>query len=288
VRERLVVLGLGQRVDRAELLAAALQALDARRAGRRPSRVQRLGGGSASSPSARASASSSVAASARRRAPAGRGPRRGDRVAALAQAAWISASSAAHARSAAATPSPASRSAAARRRAPRRAPRRLQRAASAATRRSARAQRAVATRRRQALDPRARSARSRRGALGHAALGGELALDLGAAHGRLALLGRLAALVDEPRRAALLLAAARGRGRRRARAVGLVARRVGAGDRAAGGLDAASAACSACTAASDSRDERVAAVALGEHALRPPRGAWRSSRVKPNHARPRA
>ena len=81
---------------------------------------------------------------------------------------------------------------------------------------------------RQALDARGALGALARGPLGHAALGGELALDLRAAHGRLALVGRLAALVDEPRRAALLLDGLRPGAVGVAQgAIGLVARRVG-------------------------------------------------------------
>ena len=66
------------------------------------------------------------------------------------------------------------------------------------------------------------------GALGDAALGGELAIELRAAHRRRALQRRLAALGDEPRRAARVLLGAGERARAVApRAVGLLAGAVG-------------------------------------------------------------
>ncbi len=121
------------------------------------------------------------------------------------------------------------------------------------------------------------------GALGDAALGGQLALELCAADGRGALLRRLAALLDEPAGAAGVLlrggplavgvaqravgglAGAVGRGDRLARALGGGARRVLAPD---GGLGR--------------RDELVAAVALrpGRAPRRPrrPAGARRPRR----------
>ena len=126
------------------------------------------------------------------------------------------------------------------------------------------------------------------GAVGDAPLGRELALDLGAADGGGALLRRGAALLDQPGGAAL------GLGGGGALAVGLAARR-GRLPRAI-----ASAAATACAAASTA----LIGLLLGLHrrsdsAMResrrlrsartrswPPVGAWRSSRVAANQARP--
>jgi hypothetical protein len=76
VRERLVVLGLRERVDRAELLAPALEALDALAQLDDLLVGQRLLGGLGGQPSRSASAPSSWSASPPGRGPAARGPRR--------------------------------------------------------------------------------------------------------------------------------------------------------------------------------------------------------------------
>ena len=115
----------------------------------------------------------------------------------------------------------------------------------------------------------ARSARSRAARSATPALGGELARDLRAAHGRLALVGRLAALVDEPRGAALLLGGLRAGAIGVAHgAIGLVARGVGRLHRRRGGLDAGQRALLGLHGALGLAHQRVAAVALGQHALR--------------------
>ena len=141
VRERLVVLLLGQRVDRAELLAAALQALDAgveRRALARPGAAPRPARRRGRASSARP-VSSALGVLRRGRAPAARAtsPRVTSSPRCLS-AAWTCASSAAHARSSAASFSPAARSAAARPRAPRRGARSPRRRRSQRARRAAR------------------------------------------------------------------------------------------------------------------------------------------------------
>ena len=107
------------------------------------------------------------------------------------------------------------------------------------------------------------------GALGDAALGGQLAVDLRAAHGGRAFQRRLAALGDEPRRAARVLLGAGERARPvAAGAVGLLARGVGGAHGLLGELARPP---SRASSARDGRvargDELLAAVALGEHAL---------------------
>ena len=178
----------------------------------------------------------------------------------------------AHARSALATPSPASRSASSS------ASSASTRAATASERARERRDETVGDRQqrpiadesgRQALDARGALGALARGPLGHAALGGELALDLRAAHGGLALVGRLAALVDEPRRAALLLDGLRPGAIGVAQgAIGLVARRVGRLHGRRGGLDGGQRALLGLHGALGLAHERIAPVALGQHALR--------------------
>ena len=117
---------------------------------------------------------------------------------------------------------------------------------------------------------RARSARSRRRPLGDAPLGGELALDLGAAHrgGALAAgAARRCSISQAARRSA-----SRGLGARRGRPRGARGRpRRGVASAAATAAAAASTAAErvllGCAAGSVSAIERVAAVALGQHAL---------------------
>ncbi len=106
------------------------------------------------------------------------------------------------------------------------------------------------------------------GALGEAALGGERGADLGPAGGQRPLVGRPAALLDQVDGVALGLArlvarAAGGPGE----AVGLVARRVGGLDLLAARLDGRQRGVLGLRRALDLRDERVAPVALGEHAV---------------------
>ena len=106
------------------------------------------------------------------------------------------------------------------------------------------------------------------GALGDAALGGQLALELCAAHGGGALLRRLAALLDEPAGAAGVLL----RGGPLAvgvaqRSVGGLAGAVGLGDRLARALGGGARRVLATDGGLGRRDELVAAVALGQDAL---------------------
>ena len=249
VLERLLVLGLRERVDGAELLAAALQALDAG--------VQRgalvLGSGSSDGSGSRPSLVARrgelllgvlrVVAGALRLDLAA-----GDGLAALAQAAWTRDSSAAHSRSSAASFSPAALSA-------------LSSASSASTRVASSSRRrlqrggealgdrlellvALERGRCSCSSRRARSARSRSRALGEPALGRDRRLDLRLAVRARALVGRGAALLDDPARVALglrgLVAGPRGGA---GLAVDRVARGVGLGDLGLRGLDRAGAAC---------------------------------------------
>ena len=107
------------------------------------------------------------------------------------------------------------------------------------------------------------------GALGDAALGGQLALELRAAHGRLALLRAPAALLDQPRGAALGSSVASARARSASRSARSASSRVASAacDGVRGGLDGAQRRLLGLHGALGLGDQRVAAVALGEHAL---------------------
>jgi hypothetical protein len=242
MRERLVVLGLGQRVDRPQLLAAALQALDAYAQGRGRLGIERLRGRLGLEAKALGEPAQLVGGVALGIADLlGRDLGRRDRFPALAQA-----------------PLDVGLLGRARAQGGRHTLARLaigrqlgvERFDARADRAEARGQRldelpgrgqqgAVAHQRRgQPLDARGALGPVAGRALGHAALGRQLTLELGAAHGGLALVGSLAALLDEPRRAALLLGGlgACPIGVAQA-AIGLVARGVGGLDGAGGGLD---------------------------------------------------
>jgi hypothetical protein len=127
-----------------------------------------------------------------------------------------------------------------------------------------------------------RSAALARGPLGDAALGGELALQLGAADRGLALLGLLAALVDEPRRAPLVLLRLRaGAVGVAAGAVGLLARGVGPGDRGLGLVDRAADAVLGLDRALGLGDERSRRLRSASTRSPPPDATRRSSRACP-------
>jgi hypothetical protein len=235
VGKRLVVLGLGQRVDRPELLAAALQALDPRAqalGGRRVQRFRRrlglqpqplrerpqllggvvlgvagllganLGGGDRLPTLAQARLDLRLLG--RARAQLG-----GDTLTGLAVGGELGVED---------LDPRAHRG--------QRALEDLDQAARGGQQRAVALERAL-----QPFDPRGPLGPLASGALGHALLGGELALQLGAAHRRLALVGRLAPLLDQPCRPALLL------GRLSAGAVGIAQRAVGLVTGGVGGLD---------------------------------------------------
>ena len=109
-------------------------------------------------------------------------------------------------------------------------------------------------------------------ALGEAALGGELALELRTAHRLGAVGGRLAALLEQPRAPALGLDGLRALPVHRAQGqVGLLTRRVGLLDRRAGGLDRDLRLCACGRVRLGAGDELFAAVALCQQALAPAR-----------------
>ena len=120
----------------------------------------------------------------------------------------------------------------------------------------------------QARDPACALGALALGALGHAALGCELAVDLGTAHRRRAFERRLAALGDEPRGAPCVLLGGGERARAvAADAVGLLARRVGGADGLLGDLAGALRDLLGGDRRTACGDQLLAAVALGEHAL---------------------
>ena len=194
VRERLVVLGLGQRVDRPELLAAALQALDARAQAVGGLGVERLGGRlrlEAQARGERAELRGGLVLGVAHLLGADLGGR--DGVAALAQAVLdlgllggARAQGGGH---------PLARLAVGQQLGVERLDAHGDGLQGAGQRRDQavrhRQQRPIAHEGgREALDARRPLGALARGALGHPALGGELTGDLGPAHGRLALLGR--------------------------------------------------------------------------------------------------
>ena len=119
------------------------------------------------------------------------------------------------------------------------------------------------------------------GPLGEPPLGGQRRPRPGRAGGRRALVGGVAALGDEMARMALdlarLVTLARGGARR---PVGLVARGVGGLDALARALDVGERGLLGLRGRLDLRDQRVAAVALGEHAVLAARGAPVAARAR--------
>ena len=239
VLERLLVLLLGERVDRAELLAPPLQALDARRAaprapGRGAARPPPRARARASAPAGGARVSASCAWS---RACCARTSPRVTSSPRCLRRAWTRDSSPAHSRSSAASFSPAARSAAS--------------SASSASTRVRMAAPAALQRGREALGDRPQPLVALEpaalvpepplalgalalGALGQPLLGPDRRLELRAALRARPLVGRRAPLRDHPARMALGLRGlvARPRGGPRL-AVGRVARGIGLGDRGA-------------------------------------------------------